>query len=190
METLIIIPMLVALWWFYRIGNNNSSNKNSFGFKKIDDKHFIIDNEFVSFDENDDLHKMKQEMEDDNIWFEYVRYRQTEDYKYISDQWYSVVTFPNYKEVEESVTDDDITKNKEKYQKYLKDCEVVKFDTPLSERQFVMLYKEPLLFCLFYIRFMFPARIYELHSPDNAKYRDGMIKTLEKEYENKYYKNK
>jgi hypothetical protein len=186
MEGLILLSVIAALYWFYRWNQSNESDSKS-GITKVDDKHWIINNELVSFDDNDDFHIMKQKMEDDSVWFKYVRFRKINDMKRISDEWYNIKMSPTYDILLAEVTDKDIIDHKEEYDVYIKKCKSVNWDTPLTKEEFCMRYKGGNIFSLLYMSPMFFPGVYNIHSSDNAKYSKNMMETLESEYKEKYY---
>lgn len=184
MEGLIILPILVALYWFYKINGSKTESKS--GITKIDDKHYIINNEYVSFDDNDELSIMRQEMEDDRKFNNYRSWKQIEDFKNINDQYFNVKTFVKYDEYMDKVSSKDIEETKDRYDYYLKKCKVLKYDTPLSEKEFAMTETSGiLLFLNLSFQMYFDKEPYTLYSPDNAKYTNGY--TVEKEFKERYY---
>ncbi|HKL76058.1 MAG TPA: hypothetical protein VJ881_08320 [Halanaerobiales bacterium] len=140
----------------------------------------------MSFDQNDDLYVMQQEHEDSRIWSEYVFYRLTGDCQKINEEYMNVIYHWNYKEGIKEITQEDIDKNKNKYQHYLKMCKALDENIMvLDEKQFS--YKEKTPMCCSFRFNMFMPGIYEIHSPDNAKYRDNMTEKLKQEFKEKYY---
>lgn len=186
----LLIGMAVGLVILHFQGQIMGSSETKSSFYKIDDKNYIINNEFVSLEEDTPLLRLQQQMEDDKIWFEYER----EQLEYHRERLFNIwkaTTEREAKTPEFKINNKRLILIADEYENYLKECNA--FDETLK------LTKEQFAFYKFnkWVRMFIPMNlilnphcgVYYLHNPKTARYKDNMRAILQKEFNDKYFSN-
>jgi len=171
-------------------GNKESSESSK--FVKLDDKNYIINNEFVSFEEDTELLRMQQEQEDNKHYRNYERRKLKDDMEMSYNQWEAIIEEINKDpELLKSVTEKDLLKNKNEYSSYIEKCNKLNTWSKLTEEEFSVIGKLPsyipFKWCKINVRNPMYGG-YVIYNEKTAKYADGdMHEMIAKEFEKKWY---
>jgi len=153
---------------------------------RIDDKNWIVNNEFVSFEEDTPINRFKQELEDNEHYRNYERQRLQYERDKIFNQWQNVnnAIIKNPK-IKECVTEEKLKNTKNEYASYVLKCKKLDEIPMLSPEDFVIL-KENVF--LNYFKFFFPkpipSGVYSIYNEKTAKYKGDY--SVEKEFNEKW----
>ena len=163
---------------------NKRNKEHNIYFKKTDEKNFIVNDEFVSFEEDTPLLRFQQDQEDMKHWRKYEQDRLADERKQLQRTWDSTMEMlQKYPKLEENITKEDLDEYADKYSLYLKKIDKF-FGIPLSEKHFAVSEKNHLGLSM--VMPTYGSGIYTIYNEKNAKYKDGMFKKLEKEFNIKY----
>ena len=193
----IIIGLLLGLAYLYCTNKVNpicgSDSKSS--FHKLDDKNYIINNKFVSLEEDTPLLRLQQQMEDDKIWFaydqeqlQYHRERLHNIWKYTIDAYQKrteLHNLPNY-----GMSNRRLALVTDRYDDYLKDCKRFNETLILSKELFALFKFDKWIRMSIPLSFHFNTSgcgIYYIHNEKTARYKKDMDATLAKEFNDKYF---
>jgi len=181
-----IVLLIIAVGYLiYLFSRRNKSDQFSSSFTKIDDKNFIVDGEFVSFEEDTPLLRMQQKQEDDKQYRQYEQARRDDDRKHLQDMWEYItdfiVEFPHLNDITES----EVESVKELYDKYVAKCDKL-HAMPLTKKQFAI--KEiNHLYLRMTMTNLCGNGLYYIHNEKTARYKGNMMEKLKEEFEAKNY---
>lgn len=166
------------------------------GVEVIDDKNFIIDGEFVSFEENTPLLQWQQECEDQKHYNNFESQRLENDRNHIFEGFMHTKEFIIGRYKSESTLikkptkeDFESKENIERYNVYVNMVE------KLSYQKFMLTFEEYLIerlnpiFCgSIYMFFLKPIGFYTIYNEKTAKYAKGnMNELMRAEFKSKWY---
>lgn len=124
----IIITFIVCTGMGYLIAKSFSiASESKSNVVRLDDKNWIVTNEFVSFEEDTPILRLKQKMEDDEIYRNYEIDRLTHERSCIFNDWETTVrAIRDYPHLKECVTEEKLNAIAEKYDHYLDKCKKLK----------------------------------------------------------------
>ena len=165
-------------------------NKN---FIKLDDKNYIVNNEFVSFEEDTPILRMQQDREDKKHYRNYESQRLMRDFKEITNNHMStIMAIAKYPELRNCVTPENLAKIEEDYNYYCKKCEKHNITLKLTKEEFLIKETHPSL-CIdwgsFGIFVLNPiSYCYTIYNEKTAKYKGGnMMDKIKEEFKEKWY---
>lgn len=191
MEILILTPfLLLAGWYFSKSMRTNDESKTN--ITRIDDKNWIINNEFVSFEEDTPIKRMEQDMEDRKHYSSYERWRLGEDRRIISEEWFEFhKQKSDYPDMFPKITEEQLNEENEKYNQYVKMCDKLEESMRLTKEEFLQ--KENceniwLFMSRMFIKMPPFVGTYTIYNEKTARYKDGdMRKKMDEEFEEKWY---
>ena len=192
MEIITIIGLFGLMGWCFS-KTLSSKNENKSNITKIDDKNWIVNNEFVSFETDTPALRFKQQMEDDKHFRAYEMDRLTRDRERIGGYWLKTIeAIQKYPEIKECVTPEKLEDISEKYDEYIRMCDNVDEMLKLTKEEF-LIREENILLCVDFLSFglVIPnasAGIYEISNPETARYYKGnMQDIMAEEFKEKHY---
>src|SRR5688572_18522016 len=131
MEAVIVIACGLMLGWYFADLNKPKDSKG--GIRQLDEKNWIVNGEFVSFDEDRPELIFQQEMEDMRMYGNYERWKLKEDREYIFNTWEKTISrIHQYPELTDVVTPEKLTELEPRYNHYLLMC------SKLEEKAFIL----------------------------------------------------
>jgi hypothetical protein len=156
---------------------------------RIDDKNWIVNNKFVSFEEDTPVLRMQQEQEDRNHYFNYMSERIMYDTKRVSDEFFKTTkAIHQHPDLKDCITPEKLLSISDKYEKYLFMCKKLNANFFLTNEQFLIKEENPIYCGEFSMFFPKPMPGYIMYNPKTAKYANGDVyKLIEAEFKEKYY---
>ena len=184
---ILVAGYLFSKYWFSR----NKDSHNSSLVIQIDDKNFIVNNEFISFEEDTLAKRFSQEIEDRRHYVAYESQRLQYDRERILNDWMqthqAIIQFPDLLNCITYEKMESITK---KYDEYVNMCDKLGAITPLDKSSFLILQENP-LHCMSFKNMMFirkPIGCYMISNEKTAKYIHGdMLEMMKQEFKEKWY---
>ena len=192
MVTILVIGLFSLIWiMFSKTSNMGVEHKSS--ITKIDDKNWIVDNEFVSFETDTPILRMQQKIEDDKHFGNYELNRLTMDRARISSYYIKTLNAINkFPDLIECVTPKKLDMITEKYNEYIQMCDNLDEQFRLTKEEF-LIREENITLCVDFstIGLKIPtpgSGIYEIHNPETARYHRGNIQEImAEEFKIKHY---
>jgi hypothetical protein len=160
---------------------------------KIDDKNWIVNNEFVSFETDTPVLRFQQEMEDNKHFRAYEMDRLTRDRERIGSYWLKTIeAIRNHPEIKTCVTPEKLEDVTEKYNEYIQMCDNVDEMLRLTKEEF-LIREENITLCVDFLSFASSipnsgSGIYEISNPETARYYKGnMQDIMAEEFKKKHY---
>jgi len=186
------IGILLGLMFLYFTRDNTSSFSSSADSKssihKPDDKNWIVNNKFVSFDEDSPTLIFQQEMEDLKVWHEFESYARDYHYKRLDGIFWGTLEAKSKNLPEFKINNRRLVLIESEHEKYLKECKT--FDVSLTLKKEDYAYYKFDKFAHWYIPMNFwcpPFRIYYIHNRKTDKYRGDSSAKLQLEFNTKYF---
>lgn len=159
---------------------------------RIDDKTWVVNNKLISFEEDNQITRFEQEMED------YKHYRNYEIEKLCRDrEWiynnYLKTTRALHKnpDFKNCVTEEKLESITEEYDKYLFMCKKLEETVMILSKEEFLIRKENPTFCADWSNLILPPKhwgLYTIHNEKTAKYYKGdMGELIKKEFKTKWY---
>ena len=191
METITILIICGFMGWFFAKSLRTKTVGKS-NITRIDDKNWIMNNEFLSFEEYTPILRFKQEMEDNKHYRNYESEKLSKDRKRIFNDWMKTTQAINkYPDLKNCVTEEKLEAITEKYGKYLFMCKKLDETTMILSKEEFLIKEENPAFCVDFTNMMwFPKHLgfYEIHNEKTAKYYNGnMNELISEEFETKWY---
>lgn len=191
METITILIICGFMGWFFAKSLRTEQTSKS-NITRIDDKNWIVNNEFVSFEEDTPILRFKQEMEDNKHYRNYESEKLSRDRERIFNDWIKTKqAIHKYPDLKNCVTEEKLEAIAEKYDKYLFMCKKLDETTMVLSKEEFLIKEENPMYCVDFTNMMwFPKHlgIYEIHNKKTAKYYKGnMNELIAKEFETKWY---
>lgn len=193
MEYLILLPFMILMGFLFaqHINSSNDDKSSKTSSTRINDKNWIINNKFVSFEEDTPLKRFQQEQEDRKHYQAYAREKLQKDKERLWKEWMktkqAIDKFPDLKNC---ITIDKLDGITEKYEHYLKMCNKLKEDMILSKEEFLIKEENPAL-CVDFtntVEIRNPIGCYTIFNEKNAKYAHGkMDELISQEFKEKWY---
>ena len=178
-------------WKFSKVLSGKNNYKSN--LTKIDDKNWIMNNEFVSFETDTPALRFQQEMEDNKHFRAYEMARLTRDRERIGGYWSRTITaIKNNPKIKECVTSEKLEEITEKYDEYIKMCDNVDETLRLTKEEF-LIREENISLCVDFPSFGLVISnsglgIYEISNPETARYYKGnMQDIMVEEFKKKHY---
>ena len=172
-----------------RIGESDTGR-----YRQIDDKNWIINGVFVSFEEDTPALRFQQKMEDDKHYRAYERNRTMDDRKRIFNNWMkTVAAIHKYPELQESVTPEKMEAITEKYDQYALMCKKLDYDLYMLTKEQFLIKNENVAYCVDwsnsfgYIVNPMESGCYTIHNEKTAKYQGNVMELIETEFKQKWY---
>lgn len=159
---------------------------------RIDDNNWIVDNKFISFEEDTPILRLKQKIEDDKHYLNYKNEKLRRDKVQLYKDWLKTIeAIHKYPYIKDCVTVKKLENITEKYNKYLLKCEKLNENTMiLSKEQFLIKEEYPNL-CVDFssITWIFESLgFYNIYNKKTARYySSNIIETIKKEFETDHY---
>lgn len=153
----------------------------------IDEKNFIIDNKFVSFEEDTPLLRMKQKLEDDKHYREYEEAVLKMDRQELSKNYFKTVTaINNSPELASCITEEKLLDITDEYDSYV--FKAKKLNGLYLTKEQYLIRKENIWLCGYFEMCSPPQRgfIYNLHNDKTARYSGNMSEILKQEFKTKW----
>ena len=191
MGTTIILIICGFVGWFFAKSLRTEPTSKS-NITRIDDKNWIVNNEFVSFEEDTPILRFKQEMEDNKHYRNYESEKLSRDRERIFNDWMKTTqAIHKYPDLKNCVTEEKLETITEKYDKYLFMCKKLDETTMILSKEEFLIKEENPMYCVDWTNMMwFPKHlgIYEIHNEKTAKYYKGnMNELIAKEFKTKWY---
>jgi protease II len=191
METITILIICGFMGWFFAKSLRTETTSKS-NITRIDDKNWIVNNEFVSFEEDTPILRFKQEMEDNKHYRNYESEKLSRDRERIFKDWMKTTqAIHSHSDLKNCVTEEKLEAITEKYDKYLFMCKKLDEATMILSKEEFLIKEENPMFCVDWTNMMwFPKHLgfYEIHNEKTAKYCKGnMSELIAKEFETKWY---
>ena len=140
LATIFIASFIATIIFIYGLSKYGKINNTKSGnITRLDDKNWIVNNEFVSLEEDTPLLRMKQKREDNKHYRDYEQRVLSYERQIISDEWIRTKGFiAKHKGILKKVTIADIEQYIEKYTEYLSRCEKLKEDKVLTVEEFII----------------------------------------------------
>jgi len=178
-------------WSFSKTLSSKSEYKNN--ITKIDDKNWIVNNEFVSFETDTPALRFKQQMEDDKHFMAYEMDRLNRDRERIGSYWVKTIeAIKKYPDIKECITSEKLEAITEKYDEYIQMCDNVDEMLRLTKEEF-LIREENIALCFDFLTcgLIIPnmgSGIYEISNPETARYYKGnMQDIMAEEFKKKHY---
>lgn len=178
-------------WGFSKALSSKSEYKSS--ITKINDKNWIVNNEFVSFETDTLTLRFQQEMEDNKHFRAYEMDRLIRDRKRISGYWFKTIeAIRNHPDIKKCVTSKKLEEVTEKYDDYIQMCDNVDEMLRLTKEEF-LIREENVALCVDFLSFglVIPnsgSGIYKISNPETARYYKGDMKDImAEEFKKKHY---
>ncbi len=191
METITILIICGFMGWFFAKSLRTETTSKS-NITRIDDKNWIVNNEFVSFEEDTPILRFKQEMEDNKHYHNYKSEKLSRDRERIFKDWMKTTqSIHKYPDLKNCVTEEKLEAITEKYDKYLFMCKKLDETIMILNNEEFLIKEENPAFCVDWTNMIwFPKHLgfYEIHNEKTAKYYKGnMNELIAKEFEAKWY---
>lgn len=193
MEYLILLPFMVLMGFLFakHINSSNNNNSSKSSITKIDDKNWIVNNEFVSFEEDTPLKRFQQEQEDRKHYQAYERDKLQRDRERLWKDWMKTKqAIDKYPDLKNCVSDEKLNSITNEYEHYLKMCDKLKEDMILTKEEFLIKKENPAL-CVDFTNILCirnPIGCYTIFDKKNAKYAHGkMDELISQEFKKKWY---
>ncbi len=186
------IGILLGLMFLYFTGDNTNSFSSSADSKssihKLDDKNWIVNNKFVSFDEDSPTLIFQQEMEDLKVWHEFEYYARGYHYKRLDNILWGVLEAKGKSLPPLKINNRRLAIIESDYEKYVKECKTFDVSPVLSKEDYAF-YKFH-KFAHWYVPMNIwcpPFGIYYIHNNKTAKYKGDSSAKLQLEFNAKYF---
>lgn len=169
-----------------------STRDSSNDLVRLDDKNWIINNKFVSFEEDTPVLRFKQEREDTKHYRHYESHRLNTDRSRIGDDYLKTIfAIQDHPDLKDCVTEEKLLEITEKHEEYVYMCTKLKEDIMvLSKEEFLIKQENPIYCATFKIDILNPLGVgfYTIHNEKTAKYANGNVNELiEAEFKEKWY---
>ena len=193
MEYILLFPLIFLARYFI---SKNLSTSTEEDFKspitRLDDKNWIIDGKFVSFEEDTPVLRIRQKLEDNKHYHAYESEKLMRDRESLWKDYLkttqAIKKFPN---LEECVTPEKLEAITDEYEHYLKKCNKLEEDAILTKEEFLIRDENPTLcvdFSSFGIWIRKPIGAYIIHNEKTARYARGRMEDImAKEFKEKWY---
>lgn len=193
MEYLILLPFMILMGFLFakHINSSNNNNSSKSSITRIDDKNWIVNNEFVSFEEDTPLKRFQQEQEDRKHYQAYERDKLQKDRERLWKDWMKTKQAINkYPDLKNCVSDEKLNSITAKYEHYLKMCNKLEEYMILTKEEFLIKEENP-AFCVDFTNMLWirtPIGCYTIFNEKNAKYAHGkMDELISQEFKEKWY---
>lgn len=192
MECIILFAIMSILSFMFvkSLLSPNKKSKSNNPITRIDDKNFIINNEFVSLEEDTPLKIFQQECEDKKHYNSYEIDRIIKDkVRICSEKMKTILAINNFPEIKDCVTPEKLNDITEKYNHYVDMCNKLDEKIFLTKEEFLIKEENPSLCVDFTISTHINANgFYTIYNKNTAKYIHGnMNGIIEKEFKEKWY---
>jgi hypothetical protein len=185
MEWIIILPFVVWIGWLFR----RKETEIKKDVIRLGDKSWIINNEYVTFEEDTPLLRFKQQQEDDEHYRNFERARLEFEREQIFEEYLKTTSYiQKHPEVLKELVPKELIAVTEEYERYVRKCKNMGELMVLSKEEFLIKKKNPIYCCSFKLYLSIPMKCYTLYNEKTARYKGGnMQKQIEQEYINKWY---
>lgn len=186
-----IIISFYFIWLFFaKFLHPETSIKSN--ITRIDDKNWIVNDKFVSFEEDTPILRLKQEIEDNKHYQNYESEKLINDRKQIfNDKIKTIQAIQKHPGLKNCVTKEKLEAITDKYERYIFMCKKLGESTMILSKEEFLIKEENPIYCLDFTNIMFFPKhfgFYEIYNEKTARYYKGnMDELIAKEFENKWY---
>jgi hypothetical protein len=171
---------------------NSSSSDTKSNITRIDDKNWIVNNKFVSFEEDTPILRLEQEQEDTKHYRGYERAKLSADRERIGDEYLKTIfAIQDHSDLKDCVTEEKLLEITKKYEEYTFMCGKLKEDLMvLTKEEFLIRQENPIYCASFKMNIMNPmaSGCYMIHNEKTAKYAGGNVnEMIAAEFKEKWY---
>tara|TARA_R110000851_G_C13098304_1_gene567832 strand:+ start:6980 stop:7549 length:570 start_codon:yes stop_codon:yes gene_type:complete len=175
-------------WGFSKTLSSKSDYKSN--ITKIDDKNWIVNNRFISFEKDTPILRMEQKMEDDKHYNAFEWDKMTNDRKIIRAEWMKTISVMSERKDITPPTEKELIDIESEYNEYSTMCDKLT-EHKLTKEEF-MFQQNNFSDCITFDRMMLiiptGSGTYYLHNESTARYHKGNMEDLmAEEFKKKHY---